>query len=826
MLKNYFKIALRNLKKNKGNSLINILGLAVGIASCIVILLYVQNELSYDKFYKNADSIYRVYVKSSINGVESCNCKTAAPLGSTLVSNFPEVIKYTRIGFFGNHALRYIDKVYRERHVYTADSNFFDVFSLPLINGNPKTALSRPNCIVMTQSAAQKYFGSENPVGKILNADSQNSYLVTGIMKDFPANSSFRCDILLSMSTYPVTENDHWLNMSYTTYIVLKEGTDPLVFEKKLQSIVNDYVAPYAESVLGVSFNEFLKKGNAWDLYLQPLTSIYLYSQSDYGIDPNTEWGNQSRSSIDYVYIFSAIAFFILFLAVINFINLTTARSETRSKEVGIKKSLGSSRTKLIGQFLTESIIVALLSVIMSIAFVEIILPFFNQVAGKNLNLGIFSSIYTIPGLILLAIVIGILSGSYPAFYLSSFRPVHLFKSGFEKRIAKSTLRSGLVVVQFTISIALIIGTIIIGAQISFIQNKNLGFNKEHLYAVINFGVPENTLHVLKQELTKNPDIISLTNSSIMFYPGIPGDAYTFNEGEISNPVSSQYLDVDYNFLETYKIPLVRGRYFSEEFPSDSNSVVINEAMAREFLPAMPAGRQAGQAGGEEDPVGKELIHIGNHSKRYTIIGVIKNFNYQSLHEQIKPLVLFLSPVNQAASILTIRISSANIKNTVEFINSTWENITGGEDIYSSFIDQNLASLYKSEERAGRVATVFSGLAIFIACLGLFGLASFVTEQRKKEIGIRKVLGASVFELITMLSREFTKWVLIANLIAWPIAYFIMNNWLNNFAYRINITPWVFILSGITALFIALLTVGSHAVKAARANPIKSLRYE
>ena len=811
MFRNYLKIAIRNLKKSKGNSLINILGLAVGIASCVIILLYIRNELGYDKFYKNADSIYRVYIKSSINGNESCNCKTAAPLGNTLVHNFPEVITFTRIGFFGNHALKYNDKLYRERHLYTADSNFFDVFSLPLINGNPKTVLSQPNCIVMTQSAAQKYFGNENPVGKILNADSQGSYIVTGLMKDFPVNSSFRCDILLSMSTYSVTENDRWLDMSYTTYIVLKKGTDPVFFQKKLKNIVNDYVGPQAESVLGIPFREFLNKGNKWDFYLQPFTSIYLYSQREYEIDKNTEWADQNRSNIDYVYIFSAIAFFILLLAVINFINLTTARSETRSKEVGIKKSLGSNKTKLIGQFLTESIIVALLSVLISIVLIEIILPFFNQLAGKNLKLETFSSVYTIPGLILFAVVIGILSGSYPAFYLSSFRPVHLFKSSFEKRITKSTLRSGLVVVQFIVSIALIIGTIIIRDQINYMQNKNLGFNKEQLYTVINFGVPENKIHVIKQELLKNSDIISLTNSSIMFFPGIPGDGYSYNERQVSSVISSQYLDVDYNFLKTFKIPLVRGRFFSEEFPSDTGSVVINEAMNKEC--------------GNEDPVGKELIQIGQ-LKRYKIIGVIKNFNYQSLHEQIKPLVLFLSPVNQAASILTIRISSENMKNTIEFINSTWENITGGEDIYSSFIDQDLARLYRSEERAGTVAAVFSALAIFIACLGLFGLASFITEQRKKEIGIRKVLGASVFELITMLSREFTKWVLIANIIAWPLAFYVMNNWLNNFAYRINITPWVFILSGIAALIIALLTVSSHAIKAAAANPIKSLRYE
>jgi len=774
-------------------------------------LLYVQNELGYDKFYENADSIYRVYVKSSINGQESSNCKTAAPLGNALVRDFPEVITYTRIGFFGNHVLKYNNNVYRERRLYTADSNFFDVFSLALIYGNPKMALSEPNSIVMTQSTAKKYFGDENPVGKILSADSQSLYRVTGLMQDFPKNAGFRCDILLSMSTYAETENDDWLDMSYTTYIVLQKGADPVILQKKLKNIVTDYFGSQAESALGIPFSEFLNKGNKWDFYLQPLTSIYLYSERDYGIDSNTEWGDQKRSNIDYVYLFSAVTVFILVLAIINFINLTTARSETRSKEVGIKKTLGSKKIELIKQFLTESILVALLSVLISIAFVEIMLPLFNQLAGKDFKFELFSSVYTIPGLILFAVIIGILSGSYPAFYLSSFRPVHLFKPNFEKRIRKSTLRSGLVVVQFTVSIALIISTIIIKDQLNYMQNKNLGFNKEHLYAVMNFGIPRNKLLVIEQELLKNPDIISLTNSSIMFYPGIPGDGYTYNERQVSNVISSQYLEVDYNFLKTYKIPLLYGRFFSEEFPSDTTSVVINEAMIKEC--------------GIDNPVGNELIRIGTQS-RYKIIGVIKNFNYQSLREQIKPLVLFLSPVNQAASILAIRISSTNIKNTIALIDNTWKNVTGGEVIYSSFIDENINYLYKSEEKAGKVVTVFSGLAIFIACLGLFGLASFVTEQRKKEIGIRKALGASVFELITMLSKEFTKWVLIANIVAWPVAYYFMNGWLQDFAYRININWWLFVLAGVAAFTIALLTVCLQAVKAATANPVESLRYE
>lgn len=812
MLVNYLKIAFRNILRNKTHSIINIVGLAVGIACCVVIVLYVQNELSYDTFYKNADCIYRVYVKSSINGQQSCNCKTAAPLGKTLVRDFPEVITCTRVGFFGNHVLKYDDKVYRERRVYTADSNFFSVFSLPLVAGNPRTVLIHPNSIVMTQSTAHKYFGNENPVGKIVRADSGTSYVVAGVMRDFPANSSFRCDILLSMSTYPATENNSWLDMSYTTYVVLKRGTDPAAFQRKLKKIVDEDIGPQAESALGIPLREILSNGNTWDLYLQPLTSIYLFSQRNYEIDPNSEWGDQSRSNIDYVYIFSAVAVFILLLAIINFINLTTARSETRSKEVGIKKTLGSNRAKLIGQFLTESVVVALLSVLISIALIESFLPFFNQLAGKNLRLEILSNAYAIPGLILFAVVIGIIAGSYPAFYLSSFRPAHLFKSGFEKRMTRRTLRSALVVIQFTVSIALIIGTLIIRDQLRYVQNKDLGFNQDRLYAIMNFGVPGKTLHVFEQEILKDPDVVSFTNSSIMFFPGIPGSGYGYNTRHASTTISSQYLDVDYNFLKAYAIPLLRGRFFSKEFPSDTASVVINEAMVKEC--------------GTEDPVGKELLQIGGQPRAFRIIGVVRDFHYQSLHERIRPLVLFLSPVTQAASIVTIRIAPGDTRETTALIDRTWKKVTGGEDIFASFVRQDLDRLYLSDERAGTVAALFSGLAIFIACLGLFGLASFVTERRTKEIGIRKVLGASVAEIVALLSKEFVKWVLVANVIAWPVAYYVMNNWLKNFAYRTNMSPWVFVVSGIAALAVALFTVSSFTIKAATANPVESLRYE
>lgn len=814
MIKGFIKVSFRNLIRFKTHSLINIAGLAVGITCFITLSLFIKDELSYDKFFKNADSIYRIYVKSSINGQESNNCKTGAPLGATMMRDFPEVLSYTRIGYFGSHVLKYKDKVFRAWSLYTADSTFFNVFSLQLISGNPKTALVNPNSVVLTESVAKTFFGDENPVGKILRVDSSGSYLVTGVMEDFPEHSSFKCKILLSMSTYPVTENNHWLDMWYETYVILKKGTDPNALQKKLEKIVYNDVGPQAELVIGVPIREFLNKGNRWGFYLQPLTSIYLSSQRDYGIDPNTEWSDQKTSDIEYVYIFSAVAIFILLLAVINFMNLTTARSETRAKEVGIRKTLGSNKPKLIGQFLTESIMVCFFSVILSMALLEIILPAFNQFTDKNLSLNLFSNPFVVPALLLFTVIVGIIAGSYPAFYLSSFKPVHLLKSKPDSNNSKSIFRSGLVVIQFAVSITLLIGTVIIKNQLDYLQEKKLGFNKENLYAIKNAGILDERLEPFKQELLKNPNIITLTNSSVMFTTGIPGNGYLYNKRIGTDPISSQFIDVDYNFLKTFQIPMIEGRFFSKEFPTDTTAVVINQAMMKEC--------------NTKDPIGKEItqLGIGNEAKTYKIIGVAKNFNYQSLHQQIHPLIFFLHKVRQPANVLTIRVSSTGLKNTIGFINDTWEKFSNGEGIYSAFVDRDIAKLYDSEEKVSIVATIFSGLAIFIACLGLFGLASFVTEQRTKEIGIRKALGASVSELVMMLSKEFTKWIILANLIAWPVAYFVMKSWLQNFAYRINLNIWVFITAGLAALVIALLTISFHAIKAALANPIESLRYE
>ena len=828
MLKNYFRIAIRNIKRDKIFSIINIAGLAVGIVCFLTLTLFILDELSYDNYNKNADQIYRVIVKQNINGIENTNSKTPGPLGSTLLEQIPETVNYTRIGYFGQYRLRYKDKVFNEGNIYAVDSSFFNVFTLTFIEGDPKTALVRPNTMVITETAAKKYFGNENPIGKSLIVersfkadylnqekdyiDRNENFLITGLIKDFPRNSSFKCNFLSSISTYDI--NKYWLDLWYSTYIVLKKGTDPAIYEKKLQKIVYDKVGPLAKGILGVSLEDFIKAGNTYAYQLQPLSSIYLYSQKEYGIDLNTEWGDIKNSDITYVYVFSAIAFFILIIAVINFMNLVTARSEKRSKEVGIRKTLGSNKINLVWQFIGEAILMVFLSVLVAIALLDIILPLFNSFVGKELRLNLIDNFYTIPLIIVFILFVGILSGSYPAFYLSSFKPVQVLKSSSLKGKRKSTVRSGLVIMQFSISITLLIGTIVIKNQLDYIQTKNLGFNKEHLFSIMNAGVLGKKVEAFKVELLKNSNILSVTNSSQMFRSGIPGNGYLYDKKYGTDPTGCQFVDVDYDFLKTYQIKLKEGRFFSKAFSTDSSAVLINEAAEKIF--------------GDKNPVDKEVTRIGKNEwrKTFKIIGVIKDFNYESLHYNVRPLILHLSKPTEADNYITVRIAPGKSGQTIEYIKNTWDKFAAGNYMYSRFVDENLARLYESEQKTSVITTIFSLLAIFIASLGIFGLSAYVAEQRTKEIGIRKVLGASITEIVLLLSREFAVWVLLANIIAWPVAYFVMNNWLKNFAYRINPGWSVFFLAGIIALTIAVATISFQTIKAAKANPINSLKYE
>jgi putative ABC transport system permease protein len=807
MFTNYLKVALRNLFKQNAYSLINIVGLAVGIACCIAIVLFVQDELSYDRFNVHAGEIYRPSLHGSLNGREINLSVSPAVMGQTGLQELPDVAAYTRLWRGGFPVVRYKDKTFSEERFFWGDSTFFDVFSIPLVEGNTKTALSQPNTLLVTESTARRYFGSESAIGKVLNMDNRTNYVVTGVIQDVPRNSHFHFDFLASLTTLTDSRNPTWLSNNYHTYLRLRVGTELNQFRKEFDRVVDEHVASQVKPVIGVTLEEFKKAGNRYGFQLDPLTSIHLTSHLDYELEPN--------SDISYIYIFSAIAFAILLIACINFVNLSTARSDRRAKEVGIRKTLGSNRAQLVRQFVAESILMSSAAVFLAVGIVELFLPFFNGIADKQMRLSVFGDPFTIPFLVGLAIMVGVIAGTYPAFYLSSFQPVQVMKGDMRKGGRRATLRSGLVIFQFAISITLFIGTFHIYEQLKYIQSKNLGFDKEQVVVINRTDDLFEQLHSFEHELAGNPGIISLSNSN-----AIPGNQGGDNATQLSGTPVQQMVDLkqmlcDVDFAATYKFELAQGRFFSKEHPSDTSAVVVNEATAGAY--------------GVKDLVGRYLINPGNAtlpSQYSEIVGVVKDFNYESLHDPVRPLVMRLFRNNGAGKFVSVRIKPGEFAGTISFMENTWKKYAGNEGFDYRFLDQNLQHLYLADQRTGMIATTFSVLAIFVACLGLLGLAAFITEQRTKEIGVRRVLGASIPEITLLLCREFTKWVLLANLLAWPLAYYVMSHWLQNFAYRISMGPGIFLISGVLALIVALITVSSHAIRAATANPVKALRYE
>jgi len=598
-------------------------------------------------------------------------------------------------------------------------------------------------------------------------------------------------------------QNKYWVSNNFYTYILLKKGTSGSDLQKKLPGFAAKYAGPQLQQLLGITFDEAKKRGYLYEFLMQPLLGIHLNSHLDYEIEPN--------SDIKYVYIFSIIAAFILLIACINFMNLTTARSSTRSKEVGIRKVLGSNKARLVKQFLTESILLTFFAVLIAVVLVEVFLPSFGQLAGKDLHTNYIDNLIAIPALIITILVVGFIAGSYPAFFLSSFQPVRVLK-GKLSETKGSWLRSGLVVFQFAITIILLTSTLIVYNQMTYVQNKNLGFNKEHVLVIQRAWALEKHAETFKDDLLQNSDIVSASNTNNL--PGKQFGQTVFKPEDA--PMSQQYplaiMSADYDFSKTLGVELSSGRYFSRENPSDTMSIVLNE----EAVKLMDI----------KDPLGKRLMlpDNENNNRFFTIIGILKDFNYESLHQRIRPLAIFL--VRGQTSYLPIRIRPTDISKTISVIKDEWKKYVPAKPFEYFFLDEDFNRLYQSEQKTGQIFTAFSVLAIFIACLGLFGLTAFTVERRIKEIGIRKVLGASISTIVFLISKEFLKWVLIANLIAWPVAYYFMSNWLDNFAYRISITIGVFILSAVIALIIALVTVSSQTIKAATANPVKSLRYE
>jgi|AntAceMinimDraft_14_1070370.scaffolds.fasta_scaffold05595_3 putative ABC transport system permease protein len=797
MIKNYLKIALANLMKNKFYSMINIVGLAIGITACILIMLYVQSELSYDTYHEKADRIYRVNLDAVINGDDMNSPVTCPPLAKAMQNEIPEVEEAARITY-QPAVIRHNNDVFNENSWFFADPNFFKIFSTTFITGNPENALSQPNTVVLNETTAKRYFGEDNPIGQFITLENDRNYQVTGVIKDYPDNSHIKPDFLASIKGQDIDNNSNWISNFLFNYILVKEGYTKQDVDAKLEVLGEKYVGPAIKQAFGVTFEKLKSQGLIYSWYAQPLGEIHFDREVIRGIGP---LGNKS-----YMQIFSIIAIFILVIACINYMNMSTARSANRAKEVGIKKTFGSSRNSLILQFLSESVLVTLLALVLALFLIKLLLPEFNNLINKQLVFNYFNNFKTIPLMLAFGIGIGMIAGSYPAFFLSSFSPVKVINGIHKSEGGSARLRSGLVIFQLIVTIGLFSGSFFISKQLSFLQNKDLGFNKENLLIINKANDLGNQLSSFKNELLAQPSILKITNSS-----SIPG-RYNSNNPYFHHSVDDSKLiktfSSDCDFIKTYQIELKEGRFFEEGNQSGAKSVILNETTVKQL--------------NIEDPIGKK-IYMGTKTEdnSLTIIGVMKDFHSESLHEKMSPLIL----INGNGEYLSVRISG-DIQQNLKIIEQTWDKFAKGQILDYMFLDESFGRLYTSEVRTRKIVSIFSALAILIACFGLLALAAFVAEQRTKEIGIRKVNGARIGEILLSLNRNFIKWVAIAFIIATPIAYYTMNNWLENFAYKTTLSWWVFALAGVAALFVSLVTVTWISWKAASKNPVESLRYE
>jgi putative ABC transport system permease protein len=797
MIRNYFKTALRSLLKNKGFTFINILGLALGLAICLLITFYVVDELSYDRYNTKHERIYRVNTDLKFSGTLTEYAITAIPVANVLKTKCPEVETAVRITPALNIRFKKGDEIVREDGAtFYSEPNIFDVFTLPLLSGDAKTALKEPNSVVIAESIAKKYFNQTNVVGQtLLLVTTGTSLKITGVMKDMPAQSHFRANFLLA-TDHPINNDAPWNRLTaFVTYVLLKPNANINRLESKLNAEMQNGLKGSST----MNYNKFASGGNYFKLSLMPVTDIHLKSNRVMELGAN---GNNQ-----YVYIFSAVAAFILLLACINFMNLSTARSANRAREVGVRKVLGSSRKHLIFQFLAESLIVTFVAAIIAVFAAWALLPLFNHLSNKQLAINAQTVTWLLPVLLSIVVIVGVLAGSYPAFFLSAFQPIHVLKGKVSTGFKGGTFRSTLVVFQFSISIFLVIGTLVIYNQLNYIQNKDLGFNRNQVLILNNVNTLEHP-ELLKQEIKRLPGVVNATLTS--FLPTANNKVLSYVSPGEKEGQSTQFWKIDEDYISTMGMQMKNGRGFSGEFKTDSTAMVINETAAKVF-------------GYGNDAIGKTITTgTAKDLKKYHVIGVVRDFNFSSLRDNVTPLVMTLD--NDWLARLSIRVNTHNLPALMAQIEKTWKTIAPNEHFDYSFMDADFDALYRTEQRMGQLFILFTGLAIAIACLGLFGLAAYAAEQRNREIGIRKVLGASIAAIVTMLSKDFVRLVIISFIIAAPLAWLIMSKWLQGFAYRQDIQWWVMILAGIGAVVIAFATISLQSFRAASANPVKSLR--
>ncbi|HVU54812.1 MAG TPA: ABC transporter permease [Puia sp.] len=813
MFRNYLKIAFRSLRKSKGFTALNILGLAAGLGVCLLIVLYVTDELSYDRYNVNADRIYRIDEDSYLNNTQFDAVNVSKFLGPTLIASYPKIQQMVRFRNPGDVLVRKGNDHVLDHHFVFADSTIFQVFTLPMIAGDPNTALNNPHSIVIDESAARRYFNSTDVIGATLEVGSENTPLkVTGVIRDMPEQSHFHFSFIRPIReayTFNDPDDNNWTATNYYTYILVQPGATRAEVQKDVDEVVNLNIGRALQEVFNTSVADLEKTGNHIRYHIFPLTDIHLHSNKSYELEAN--------SNIQFVYIFSVTAVLILLIACVNFMNLSTARSAQRAKEVGIRKVSGSTKGHLIMQFLTESVLLSLFSLVLALSIAVLLLPMFNELAGKSLHPDALFSGRFLPILIVLTLLVGCLAGSYPAFYLSSFQPIQVLKGKMAAGFKSSWLRNSLVVFQFFISIGLIVSTLVIYRQLHYIRNKEVGFNRDQVLVIHNtWSLGWDGMTNLRKNLLT---IAGVTDATIT------GDLPTLGGGQYRQPgwfrdasldarkaIFLTTLDVDDHYVPTLGMQMVKGRNFDlAQFPTDSTGIILNEAAVAMF--------------GVKDP-----LHLivwygsqGEPARAFHVVGVVKDFNYNSMHDKIRPLVMQVNPYWGG---MAVRFHTNDVLSLVRQVESKFHAAKQGLPFNYSFMDNDFDKLYHAEQQTGQIFIAFAVFAILIACLGLFGLVTYAAEQRTKEIGIRKVLGAQVSSIVTLLSKDFALLVGIAALIAFPIAWWAMYKWLETFAYRTEMSWWIFLVAGAVALAIALLTVSIQTIRAALANPVKSLRSE
>ncbi|MCK5134713.1 MAG: ABC transporter permease [Bacteroidales bacterium] len=816
MWRNFFTVALRNISKNKVFTLINVSGLAIGLASSILILLFIIKELSYDRFHEHTNHIHRLYIDGEIGDQTFRGAWTSMIMAPTFTEEIPEIEKFVRFDVFNQQLIWYDGEKYMEDHFLFADSSIFDIFSITFLRGDPATALTRPKSIVITEEKARLYFGDRDPLGLPLsvNKDS-NYYVVTGVIEPLPENSHFFADFIASMVTLDYTLNRTWFQNSIFSYVLLTPGAEQIIVEEKMAGVLLKHIRGELEAVLGMGPEEWEAGGNRYRIFLQPLKDIHLQPDIEVGLDICFRPVNDRL----YIYIFALVAFFILIIASINFMNLSTARSAMRAREIGLRKVVGSDRKLLIRQFLTESVILSMIALGFALIMVELSLPWFNRTMDLDLRMDTSHQYYLFPLFILLALVVGLVSGAYPAFFLSRFKPVEGIRGGFQGGRRASYFRNLMVIVQFTISVAIIVGTLIVSIQLRYMLNKDLGYEKEQLVVMKRIYPLENSIQTFCREIEKIPGVAGATNSTTYLGFNNSTETYQIQGREASKSFMFATNYVDHEFMKTYNFKLTdrEGRFFDYRFPSDTSAILINETAVKEY--------------GITDPFNTVILEptMRGDTSKLGIIGVFEDFHHSSLRDPIGPYMLRFKTEDPGwAGYITIRLGVAGkgVPSTLNRIKKTWMKMSNEAPFQYFFLDEELGNYYKEERRTGRLSLLFAILATFIACLGLFGLTLHNTQRKTREIGIRKAMGASISEVIMVVSREIVMLMGVSVLLAWIAAYLFMQSWLQDFPYNIGFKPWIYVISALTAMVVSLLTVSLLAFRAARANPADILHYE